>query len=509
MKKSISLLSIIILTLIVTGIISCGKNKISEIKNITQVFLSDTSSFFYLDTENYPQNNPTMPIGIFDSGTGGLAVLEVILTLDKFDNRSHIPLPGGDGYRDFQEECFIFLADQANMPYGNYSREGKVDLLKEHILKDAQFLLGNKYYLSSSSVQPQTDKDPVKVMVIACNTATAIGKTDIENFVEQAHLDLNVIGIIDAGAKAALDQFQKDEDGTIAVMATAGTVSSGGYVRTIQQLQKSLGYKGDIKVSQQAGVGLAGAIDGVSEFIDPGTIMPRKGYQGPSDKHPELAIDLTKLPRYGFDWTYNHMLFEGDTASPRNLQLNSVENYISYHLITLLENIRNTPDAKKLKAVLLACTHYPFYTDFFQRKLEWLRNYQENGIYIYQPFLAESIEFIDPSEGMAIELYQFLKQRDLFNTSELSRSEFYISIPNLLNSEVQTDGTGNFSYEYKYGRDAGRIQEYVKRVPMNNSNISVDTRLRLEEKVPTSFQLLREFNRKNLKLQGLPLEDKF
>jgi glutamate racemase len=508
-KRSISLLSIIGFTLIITGVLSCGKINNQEIRDFTQVILGDTSSFFYLDTGNYPRNNPALPIGIFDSGTGGLAVLEVILTLDHFDNGSHLPVPGGDGNSDFEEEYFIFLADQANMPYGNYSREKKVDLLKEHILKDAQFLLGKKYYLSDDSEQPQTDKDPIKVLVIACNTATAIGKSDIEKFMKEANLDIRVIGIIDAGAKAALDQFKKDEEGSIAVMATAGTVSSGGYVRTIQQQQKSSGYQADISVFQQAGVGLAGAIDGAREFIDPGAIIPRKGFQGPSDKHPELEINLEIISRYGFDWSSNHMLFEGDSAAPRNIQLNSVENYISYHLVTLLENIRTTPEAKKLKAVLLACTHYPFYTDFFQKKLEWLRNYQENGNYIYQPLLADSIEFIDPSKGMAIELYQFMKQKDLFNRSELARSEFYISIPNRINRDVQTDASGNFAYEYKYGREAGHFQEYVKRVPINRSNISVDTRLRLEEKVPTSFQLLRKFNRENQKLQGLRAEDKF
>ena len=60
------------------------------------------------------------PIGVFDSGTGGLTVLEQILELDQFDNRRQALLEKGDGRRDFAREDFIFLADQANMPYGNY-----------------------------------------------------------------------------------------------------------------------------------------------------------------------------------------------------------------------------------------------------------------------------------------------------------------------------------------------------------------------------------------------------
>ena len=488
---------------------SCSTERDQENRDITQVILTDTSSYFYLDTHNYPEKKATLPIGIFDSGTGGLAVLEVILNLDQFDNSSHQFTPGGDGVIDFQEEYFLFLADQANMPYGNYSRENNIDLLQEHIIKDAQFLLGKKYYPASNSEKPQTDKDPVKILAIACNTATAIGKENIEGLVNRADLDIEVIGIVDAGTKAALDQFGKDENGSIAVMATAGTVASSGYIKTLRKQQRDSGYQGTISIFQQAGIGLAGAIDGAIEFIDPAAAAPREGYRGPSDNHPELSIDLSIFSRYGFDWESNNMLFDGDRTSPKNIQINSVENYISYHLVTLLEEIRNTPDAEKLKAILLACTHYPFYLRFFEEKLAWLRNYQENDIYIYRSHLAENIVFIDPAENMAIELYQSLQSHNIFNQDDLSRSEFYISIPNKMNPEVNTDAPGNFAYDYKYGRTAGHIQQYVKRVPIHRGYVSEETWKRLQERVPVSFELIREFNRNNPKVSDISLEDKF
>jgi glutamate racemase len=489
--------------------LSCSTQHKWENQDITQTILTDTSNFFYLDSRNYPENGPSLPIGIFDSGTGGLAVLEVILNLDKFDNRTHQFIATGDGLPDFREEYFLFLADQANMPYGNYSRENNIGLLKEHIIKDAQFLLGRKYYQSARSKAAETNKEPVKILTIACNTATAIGKQDIENLLARADLDLKVIGIIDAGSKAALNQFRQDESGTIAVMATAGTVASGGYVKTIRKQQNDLGYQGTISIYQQAGIGLAGAIDGAAEFIDPSATKPREGYQGPVENHPGLSIDLSILPRYGFQWTPNHMLFAGDSLAPKNIQINSVENYISYHLVTLLENIRSEPDAEKLKAILLACTHYPFYEKFFEKKLTWLRDYQENDQYIYRPYLAENVVFIDPAEDMAIELYQTLRQSNLFNQSDLSRSEFYISIPNTTNPGVQVDVSGHFTYEYKYGREKGHIQEYVKRVLMIRRNISKEAQRRLEQTVPNSFELLREFNRNNSKLRGISEEDRF
>jgi len=69
----------------------------------------------------------SLPIGVFDSGTGGLTVLEALLTLDAFNNETG--KPGSDGKLDFSKEYFQYLADQANMPYGNYAAANKTDLL--------------------------------------------------------------------------------------------------------------------------------------------------------------------------------------------------------------------------------------------------------------------------------------------------------------------------------------------------------------------------------------------
>ena len=57
----------------------------------------------------------SLPIGIFDSGTGGLTVLEKFLEMD-----------------EYAHERFVYLADQANMPYGNYDAVGKADFNSQH-----------------------------------------------------------------------------------------------------------------------------------------------------------------------------------------------------------------------------------------------------------------------------------------------------------------------------------------------------------------------------------------
>ncbi len=487
--------------LIFLCIAGCHTNLFKSRSNIENVILMKQDNFFYLDIKNYPAQSKYLPIGIFDSGTGGLTVLEQILKFDEFNNENHEYIVSGDGISDFKSESFIYLGDQANMPYGEYPGKNKESLLKEHIIKNMQFLMGNKYYLNAGDNEYKIDKQPVKVIVIACNTATAYGKSDIERFLQRADLNIKVIGVIDAGVKAALDFFSKTENGSIAVMATAGTVSSMGYVNAINSHKRERDFSGDISVFQQAGIGLAGAIDGLIEHISFDATKPRKEYKGPGLAHPDASIDTSILSRYGFDWENNRMLFDGNKENPQNIQINSINNYISYHLVSLLEKISKHDQAQPLKAIILGCTHYPFFKEIFIKKLQQLYNYTENGQFVYRKIMTPNIKLIDPAQNTAKELYEYLKSLGLYNSSDLSKSEFYISVPNKLNENVQLDSLGNFTYDYKYGRDEGFIQEYVKRVPFSKSTISSETASRLETGVPVTFGLIKSFNESSLKMK--------
>ncbi len=481
------------LTLFFAGLVllgSCNPNDPSELSRIETEILTNPNSFFYLDAKNYPAGNQELPIGIFDSGTGGLTVMDAIVNFDQFNNTDHSAVKQGDGQRDFNSERFIYLGDQANMPYGNYSREKNVPLLKEHIFKDVQFLMGNKYYPSASSKDFNTDKEPVKAIVIACNTATAYGKKDIENFLKRAGIQIKVIGVIDAAVRAAYENLTNPAEVSIGVMATAGTVSSNGYVQAINDLQ---GKDGAPEVFQQAGIGLAGAIDGDPDFISDTANNPQSGYKGPAADHPDARIDMKILNRYGFNWDDNEMLFDGKKSNPQHLQINSVPNYIRYHLVSLLEKIRKSAQPKPLQSIILGCTHYPFYLDLFKKKLETLYNYQENGRYIYRPLMAKKIELIDPARNTARELYSFLIQKNLFNTSHLSESEFYISVPNKSNKQIECETPGRFTYAYKYGRTASAIQQYVKRIPFCNEALGESIFNRLDKALPVTADLIHTF----------------
>ena len=85
----------------------------------------------------------------------------------------------------------------------------------------------------------------------------------------------------------------------------------------------------------------------------------------------------------------------------------------------------------------------------------------------------------------------------------MKHSEFYISVPNDLNGNIELEAPGVFSYDYKYSRNAGEIQEYVKRVPFSRESIPADVLNRLAEKVPAVYQLMVQFNQANPKAEFL------
>jgi glutamate racemase len=131
------------------------------------------------------------PIGVFDSGVGGLTVLEALM--------DRLP-----------QEHFVYLGDTARLPYGTKSPE----TVARYSLQAAQALTGYG----------------VKCLVIACNTASSVGLPAITSFIE----DVPVIGVIEPGAQAACAATRT---GNIAVIATEGTVRGGAYQEAILRIR--------------------------------------------------------------------------------------------------------------------------------------------------------------------------------------------------------------------------------------------------------------------------------
>ena len=186
------------------------------------------------------------PIGVFDSGIGGLSVLEQLLTVDRVDNETG--KPGADGRPDLAAEDFVYFGDQANMPYGRYDAEGKADFLRELVVRDAQFVLGGEGHA------------PSKTVVIACNTATAYGLEAVKAMPRPR--GVKVIGVVNAGVEAALDAtIGERRPYAIGVMATPGTISSGVYERTIREELRGRGAAVPVEVVSRGGIGLAEAVE--------------------------------------------------------------------------------------------------------------------------------------------------------------------------------------------------------------------------------------------------------
>ncbi len=115
----------LIILLMTTGLlVSCSKPS-----DIRDAILNHKNNFYHIDFGKYPEHDASLPVGVFDSGTGGLSVLADIVNHEGLEN-----------------ESYIYLGDLANMPYGNYAQEINTGLLIEHVMKDVQYLLGYKYY---------------------------------------------------------------------------------------------------------------------------------------------------------------------------------------------------------------------------------------------------------------------------------------------------------------------------------------------------------------------------
>ncbi|MFM8474938.1 MAG: cellulase family glycosylhydrolase [Planctomycetaceae bacterium] len=430
----------------------------------------DGKAAFSIDLEAWNQTPSGLPIGVFDSGIGGLTVLEAMLTADHFHNDSL--QPGPDGLADFRNERFIYLGDQANMPYGNYSSARRTDFLKELILKDAAFLLGRRFHPATTgldgAVQPRTDKPPVKAIVIACNTATAWGLEEIRQITEKLKIPVLVLGVVDSGAAAVVERTRTGQQRTVAVLATVGTCSSGAWPRAIG---RSLGLAGKPQavIVQQGSRGMAGAIEGDPAFIAQTAANRNSAYAGPAVDHNEAPLDQQLLDAYAFDPTG----ILGQIDQPATLQLNSVTNYIRYDVLTLMENYRHSGGKSPIDTLVLGCTHFPLVQEEILGEFQRVRQLERDGQRPWQSLIADQIDVVDPASLVARDLFRQLADRHLFAappaTSQAAAEQdlYYISVPNPERVKTHITSTGGLETSYKYGRTPGRLQiEDTMVVPM-------------------------------------------
>src|SRR5699024_6850501 len=139
------------------------------------------------------RNSMTLPIGVIDSGVGGLTVVHELM-------------------RQLPNEQIIYVGDTLRCPYGPRSPQEVRQFTREMVV----FLLAQR----------------IKMLVIACNTATAFTLDLLRQ-----ELDIPVIGVIHPGARAAIKVSQGNKVG---VIGTEGTIKSGAYETTLKRLKPNL-----------------------------------------------------------------------------------------------------------------------------------------------------------------------------------------------------------------------------------------------------------------------------
>lgn len=174
------------------------------------------------------QEKHNLPIGVFDSGMGGLTVLKAL--------KETLP-----------NESFIYLGDTARLPYGTKSQHTVI------------------HY--ASQMATRLSEAGIKLLVVACNTATTAALPSLQAMLP----DIPVLGVITPGARAAVTASSKNN---ILVLATETTIRSTIYQKTILDLNPSV-----VVTSQACGLFVAlaeeGCIDGkladcaIAQYLSP------------------------------------------------------------------------------------------------------------------------------------------------------------------------------------------------------------------------------------------------
>ena len=141
--------------------------------------------------------NAAAPLGVFDSGLGGLTVVRALKRALPYEN-------------------IVYLGDTARVPYGTRSAETVI-----------------RYARGCARVLTEAN---VKALIVACNTVSAVALD-----VLRAELDLPVVGVVEPGSRAALEvahrlSREQARPVSIGVLGTAGTIASGAYPRTVHRL---------------------------------------------------------------------------------------------------------------------------------------------------------------------------------------------------------------------------------------------------------------------------------
>ena len=456
---------------------------------IAQKALTDTASVYYIGADRYPQDISGLPIGVLDCSVNGFEVVERLLTLDCFDNITGKPEP--DGIIDFGGENIQFLSDRANGPYGGYIEVGSLDFLKEQVLSNTIFLMSDDYFNLAGDEYRSGFKEPVKMIIVSSPVADLRVLPDINNFLEQSGTGVKAIGVVEAGIREAVSDVDEDGNLCVGVLFAPDGVSSIEYESMIRKSVGNTG--GKVQVLNQEAVGLDAAIKGDTAYVDTTAVVARDSYAGPVAGVSYNNIDMSLFDRYGFDTQDNALLYvrKGDLSG---VQLNSVENYARFHLVSMIERHRRSGSRVPISSIILADGSYAQIKDILEEVMDELYNYRRGGIYLYRSVISPDFRFIDPAECAAAEAYKVLRNdRNLALRGELTRLESFITMPSASLPEDALNPDGTMKDDYKYGRQCGSEDLTTKVVPFAPRYVTPEIMNYIERNNSEVYSLIRNY----------------
>ena len=456
---------------------------------IAQKALTDTASVYYIDADSYPQDISGLPIGVLDCSVNGFEVVERLLTLDCFDNITGKPEP--DGIIDFGGENIQFLSDRANGPYGGYIEVGSLDFLKEQVLSNTIFLMSDDFFNLAGDEYRSGFKEPVKMIIVSSPVADLRVLPDINNFLEQSGTGVKAIGVVEAGIQEAVSDVDEDGNLCVGVLFAPDGVSSIEYESMIRKSVGNTG--GKVQVLNQEAVGLDAAIKGDTAYVDTTAVVARDSYAGPVAGVSYNNIDMSLFDRYGFDTQDNALLYvrKGDLSG---VQLNSVENYARFHLVSMIERHRRSGSRVPISSIILADGSYAQIRDILEEVMDELYNYRRGGIYLYRSVISPDFRFIDPAECAAAEAYKVLRNdRNLALRGELTRLESFITMPSASLPEDALNPDGTMKDDYKYGRQCGSEDLTTKVVPFAPRYVTPEIMSYIERNNSEVYSLIRNY----------------
>ena len=222
-----------------------------EVRNmLVNAALYDTTSSYYAGFDEYPSNLSDLPIGIFDLNMGGMAALEDIITLDKFDNITGSA--ESDLIRDFAGEHFIYYNALSNADSVS-DANGMIDI-REAAIKNTLFLVGDKC--------AQGEKERAKIIIASGNITRATGLDDIRQMLELSGTGVKIVGVVEEGVKGLLGRMKEQHIShfSVGLLAEESTIESGVYPAMLGELSAEAGITGTIPFVSKT-VGAADSTD--------------------------------------------------------------------------------------------------------------------------------------------------------------------------------------------------------------------------------------------------------